>query len=197
MDLALFDFDGTITVSDTWAPFVRFATPRARLLLGQVLLSPVAIGYRVGLMSASKGRQMVARVAFQGEDAKRVRELGVEYASTALPAVERPSAIERIDWHKAQGDQVVVVSASLDVYIRPWCENRGIEFICTTLEERAGRLTGRYVEGDCCGAEKTRRIRQRYELDRYEVIYAYGDSGEDRQMLALAHKKYYQWQEIS
>ena len=68
--------------------------------------------------------------------------------------------------------------------------------ICTTLEERRGRLTGRYVHGDCCGAEKALRILQRYELDRYSHVYAYGDSGEDREMLALAHRKYYRWKEI-
>jgi hypothetical protein len=30
MDLALFDFDGTITTGDTFTPFLRFAIPRRR-----------------------------------------------------------------------------------------------------------------------------------------------------------------------
>ena len=45
------------------------------------------------------------------------------------------------------------------------------------------------------GAEKARRIAERYPLDRYTTIYAYGDTSEDREMLSLAHKKYYRWQE--
>ena len=115
---------------------------------------------------------------------------------TVLPSTLRPRALERLEWHRSQGDRIVVVSASLDVYIAPWCAERGLEFICTTLEERDGRLTGRYVDGDCCGPEKARRIRARCDLGRYSVIYAYGDSGEDREMMALAHKKFYRWQEI-
>jgi len=91
----------------------------------------------------------------------------------------------------------VVVSGSLDVYLGPWCERHGMEYICTTLEERGGWLTGRYVHGDCSGAEKVRRILQRYQLARYPLVYAYGDSAEDREMLELAHKKYYRWREIS
>ncbi len=197
MNLALFDFDGTITVSDTWSPFIRFATRPPRLLAGQVLLSPITIGYLLGAVSASRGRRMVARVAFRGVDAARVRKLGAEYASTVLPSVVRPAAFDRIEWHRAQGDRVVVVSASLDAYIRPWCERHGIEHLCTTLEERAGRLTGRYVDGDCCGAEKARRIRQQYDLRQYGVVYAYGDTDEDAQMLALGHKKWYRWQEMA
>lgn len=195
-DLALFDFDGTITVSDTWAPFIRFATPRPRLLAGQALLSPVTLGYLLGAVSASTGRRVVARTAFQGADVKRMRELGAEYAATVLPGVVRQSALERIEWHKRQEDDVVIVSASLDVYIRPWCEAHGVQYICTTLEDRAGRLTGRCVDGDCSGAEKARRIQQRYDLSRYGVVYAYGDSDEDAQMLALAHRKWYRWREM-
>src|SRR3982074_1150699 len=76
-----------------------------------------------------------------------------------LPANARQAALERIEWHTSQGDDVVVVSASLDVYLGPWCEGRGLDYVCTTLEERLGRLTGRCAEGDCSGAEKVRRIR--------------------------------------
>src|SRR5580765_7966030 len=143
MNLALFDFDGTITSSDTWTPFMRFAVRPARLLVGQVLLAPVVVGHRLGMITASRGREMAARVAFQGEEAAAMHQLGAEYATTALPAALRQSAQERIEWHKAQGDEVVVVSASLDVYLGPWCERQGLDCICTTLEERGGRLTGR------------------------------------------------------
>jgi haloacid dehalogenase-like hydrolase len=65
MDLALFDFDGTITTTDTWTPFMRLAVRPARLAAGQVLLSPVVIGYKLGMISASRGRQVAARVGFQ------------------------------------------------------------------------------------------------------------------------------------
>lgn len=197
MHLALFDFDGTITSGDTWTPFMRFAVRPVRLLLGTVLLGPVAVGHRLGMLSASQGRQVAARVGFQGENASGVRQLGAEYASQVLPGTVRRSALERVEWHKAQGDDVVVVSAALDVYLGPWCERRGLDYICTTLEERRGRLTGRYAHGDCCGAEKALRILKRYELGRYSHVYAYGDSGEDREMLELAHRKYYRWKEIA
>jgi len=197
MNLALFDFDGTITESDTWTPFMRFAVSPAKMLVGHVLLTPVVVGYRLGLVSASSGRQVAARIGFQGRQAAAVRQLGVEYAATVLPALIRQSALECIEWHRSQRDTVVIVSASLNVYLGPWCERSGIDYICSTLEERSGRLTGRYVEGDCSGAEKVRRIVQRYQVARYPTVFAFGDSGEDREMLELAHKKYYRWREIS
>ena len=92
---------------------------------------------------------------------------------------------------------MVVVSASLDVYLVEWCESAGVDLICTVLEEVDGTLTGRYQHGDCCGGEKVRRISQRYDLTRYSAVYAYGDTAEDREMLELADQKFYRWKAIT
>ena len=197
VDLALFDFDGTITSSDSWTPFMRFATPPLRLAAGRALLLPVLAGYRLGTVSASKGPEIAARVAFQGQRAAVVLERGNEYATITLPHTVRPRALKRIEWHRSRGDHVVVVSASLDVYLAPWCRAQGLDLIYTVLEERNGRLTGRYVEGDCVEEEKARRIRERYELTRYATVYTYGDSVEDREMIECASQKYFRWQLIS
>lgn len=56
--------------------------------------------------------------------------------------------------------------------------------------------TYRYVGGDCCGTEKSERISRRYTLTEYPTIYAYGDTDEDHDMLAIADRRYLRWQEI-
>jgi phosphatidylglycerophosphatase C len=196
VNLALFDFDGTITERDTFSGFLRFAVRRHRIVLGMLPLSPVIFCYRLGLMPADRARPIVSRVGFQGELADSIRQAGRRYAADVLPEVTRKKALERIRWHQDQGDTVVVVSASLDVYLQPWSDSIGVELICTELEERNGRLTGRYCHGDCSGPAKVRRILRRYDLSRYPVIYAYGDTTDDREMLALAHRKFYRWREI-
>lgn len=143
MDLALFDFDGTITASDSYSGFLRFAVPRHRVVLGLPLLAPALVSHRLGLIPARAARPIVSAAAFRVERVARIRELGRRYAAEVLPGVVRPRALERIRWHQARGDAVVVVSASLDVYLRPWCNHHGVEVICTELEERNGILTGR------------------------------------------------------
>jgi phosphatidylglycerophosphatase C len=191
MNLALFDFDGTITVNDTFSEFLRVAVTPARVVAAMGALAPVGLAYRCQWISASRARPMVARFVFQGRRAALVRELGTRYASDYLPKVVRRRALERIAWHKREGDLVVVVSASLDVYLAPWCDALGVRRVCTELEERNGRLTGKYRFADCSGGEKVRRILAEYEPSRYPVIYAYGDTLEDREMLGIAHRKYY------
>ncbi len=196
MNLALFDFDGTITTSDSFSEFVRFAIRPARIPLACFVAGPIVLAYRLRLLGAPRVRPLVARAAFAGEPAQRLRELGARYASERLPLALRKRAIERIDWHRRRGDDVVVVSAALDVYLRPWCEAAGLRCICTELEERHGRMTGKYLHGDCSGIEKARRVLQQYSPAAYGDVYAYGDTSEDREMLAIALHKYFRWREV-
>ncbi|MGH9158809.1 MAG: HAD family hydrolase [Vicinamibacteraceae bacterium] len=196
MDLALFDFDGTITTKGTYPGFVSFALRRRRKILGGIILGPLIAAYQARLVSDHVIRTAVSRVGFWGEDPDRLRRFGERYAEEVLPGLIRPVALERIAWHKAQADRVVVVSGSLDVYLEPWCRALGLDVICTQLETRDGRLTGRYVRGDCCGEEKARRIRERYRLSEYGTLYAYGDTEDDREMLAMAPRKYFRWNEV-
>ncbi|MBI1875920.1 MAG: HAD-IB family hydrolase [Acidobacteria bacterium] len=196
MNLALFDFDGTITTGDTFTPFLRFAIGARRAVLGGLLISPVVIANRFRLISTTKTRPIVARAGFQGVAADTVRALGRRYATEVLPTLVEPKAMERLQWHRSQRDTVAIVSAGLDVYLQPWCEVHGVQLICSELEERDGRMTGRYRRGDCSGPTKARLIRATFDLAGFENVYAYGDTAEDREMLALANKKYYRWKEI-
>jgi phosphatidylglycerophosphatase C len=196
MDLALFDFDGTITTKGTYPGFVSFAVRPRRKVVGGIILSPLIVGYRSRLVSDRTMRIAMSRIGFRGEQPDRLRRLGKQYAKEILPNLIRPVALERIAWHKARGDRVVVVSASLDVYLEPWCRSFGVDVMCTQLETSEGRVTGRYVRGDCCGEVKARRIRERYALSEYGAIYAYGDTEEDRQMLEMANRIFFRWQEV-
>jgi phosphatidylglycerophosphatase C len=53
MNLALFDFDGTITRGDTWTPFLRYSATRPRIAAA-VLLSPLIVAYKAGWISARR-----------------------------------------------------------------------------------------------------------------------------------------------
>ena len=68
---------------------------------------------------------------------------------------------------------------------------KGIELIATKLEFKAGKLTGKFATNNCYGAEKSHRIKELFDLELYDYIYAYGDSRGDKEMLALADESFY------
>ena len=195
-DLALFDFDHTITHADSFGRFIReLATPQ-QLAAAKWTVGPWLAGYRLGLVSAGQLRARVLKLAFRGRREDEVRERGARHAEQVLPALLRPEMMQRIAWHRQRGDTVVLVSASLDVYLQPWCERHGLELLCNRLEARDGVLTGRYHDGDC-GPDKVQRIRARYDVDAYPQVHAYGDSREDLGMLALARQRWYRGRQVA
>ena len=195
MNLALFDFDGTITTREMFVDFIRFAVSPGRWALGTVVLAPLVVGYRLGIVPANTLRATVVRFAFTGVSSADAQRAGKRFSDTVLPAVVRPAALERIQWHQAQGDTVVVVSGALDIYLRYWCDQHGIGLICSQLEIEGGTLTGRYQGRQCVSAEKPRRVLEQFNLREFPVVYAYGDTREDLDLLSIANRKVYGWQE--
>ncbi|GHA80729.1 HAD family hydrolase [Cognatilysobacter bugurensis] len=197
MDLALFDFDHTITTRDTFTDFIHCALSPRRIAFGRALLTPTIVGYRLGVVSSNAIRSQVVRVAFSGDEHARVQEIAHTYARTALPRVARPDMMRAIERHQEAGDTVAVVSASLDLYLAEWCRMHDVQLLCSSLEARDGRLTGRFAGAQCDFDEKARRVRATFDLGAYKRIHAYGDSPGDRAMLALAHRRVFQGQEIT
>ena len=197
MNLALFDFDGTITTREMFPDFMRFAVTPRRLAIGKVALAPLVVGYRMGMVPGNMVRSSIVHFGFRGVAEATVRQAGAVFAQTLLSGVVRPQAAERIRWHQTRGDRVVVVSGSLDFYLAPWCQTQGVDLLCSRLETIDGRLTGRYAGEQCVGEVKASLVRAHYDLGAFENVYAYGDTHEDLQMLALADKKYFRWQEAS
>lgn len=197
MNLALFDFDGTITTREMFRPFIEYAVSRRRRLLGGAVLAPMVAGYKLGLVAPNLMRRSAIQLGFGGVPVAHALARGAEFAREVLPGVMKDIALQRIRWHQAQGDRVVVVSGGLDVYLSHWCQAHALDLLCSRLEVRDGRLTGRYAGAQCVNAEKPRRVREAYDLDAYPVIYAYGDTPEDRDLLGLAHRRYYQWQAVA
>ena len=189
--IVFFDFDGTITTDDSLLKFIRFVVGDRRFLLGLVVLSPMLVLYKLKLIPNYKAKQYMLSWFFKGMSKDAFLKVANEYSLVHIDKILRPKAIEKINWHKNQGHKVVVVSASIECWLRPWCEKNGLECIGTKLEIKDDIVTGKLLSKNCYGVEKVNRIKEIYNLKDFEYIYSYGDSSGDKQMLELAHEKFY------
>ncbi len=197
MNLALFDFDGTITTKDTFTDFLYFASSPIRIKLAKLILFSVILGYKFGIITPEKARQIAAYFAFKGRSFEELSGIGKTYSQTIIHNYLRSKAMDQIKWHKDQGDMVVVVSASLNIYLEVWCNTQDIHLICTQLEVKNNKATGKFLPTGCSGKEKVRRVKKQYDLENYNTIYAYGDTKEDNEMLQIADVKYFRWKAVS
>ncbi|SDD40982.1 HAD family hydrolase [Aquimonas voraii] len=196
-DLALFDFDGTLTTCETFPVFLKRVLPRSRLRAGWLRLWPLVLGYRLRLVSGTRLRSAIVRLGFTGADREALEREGVRFAADYLPGVLRPEAMARLLWHRQRGDRVVIVSGGLGTYLRPWAAAQGLELLCSELETVDGRCTGVFAGAQCVGAEKARRVRGHIDLAAYAEVHAYGDTPEDAELLALADHRHYRGRRMS
>lgn len=189
--LALFDFDGTLTRKDSLPDFIRFAVGTPRMLVGAVRMVPVLFAYGAKIVDNGSAKEKVLSHFFSGWEMNHLEAIGTNYAVSRIPRILRAGALERIEWHCGEEHVVAVVSASPGIWLKAWTDSQGIQLICTRLEEKDGRFSGRYDGVNCHGVEKVRRIRECFDLGSFERIYAYGDTQGDRPMLELADEAFY------
>ena len=184
--VAAFDFDRTLIEGDSFAPFLASVVGRRAFATAVIRSTPaLGLGAKRDVMKAA----LIARL-LKGYPYAELQERGEAFARQ-LSARVRPFMQERLGWHRARGHQLVLVSASLDVYLLPLGNQLGFHgILATRLEvDEGGRLTGRLNGANVRRAEKAARLRLwlKQELDgaRYE-LWAYGDSVGDRELLAMA-----------
>lgn len=191
MNLALFDFDGTLTSKDSLPDFIQYAVGKPAYYFGLALLIPVLLGYFSGLIRNDIAKQKLMARYFKGWSLDRFKQVASDYSRSEIDRIIRQQAIEKLNWHQQQGDRVIVVSASMEDWLKPWCDNKGVELLATRLNTENSIISGKFATPNCHGEEKVNRIKALLNLSDYDRVFAYGDSSGDTEMLAIADESYY------
>lgn len=191
MNLAIFDFDGTITDRDSFKDFIIFTHGWGKMLLGILVLSPVLFLYLIRCLSSSRTKEFVITYFYRGWNKERLQQMGETYAQDRLPQIVKQSALDRITWHQSKGDRVVVVSASPEIYLHPWCARQGFELLATRLQFHEEKITGKIDGKNCVKEEKVNRLKEYLDLTSFGHITAYGDSAGDNGLRRIAHEFHY------
>lgn len=187
--VAVFDFDGTLTTKDTLLEFIKFARGKRKFYLGFLLYSPILVLMKLHLYPNWKAKEKIFSYYFRGMNFQNFQELGKSFASV-IDDIRREPVIDIMKKHIAEGHDVYVISASIEEWVKPWCEQNKIkEVLGTQIEVDAkGQITGKFHSKNCYGQEKVNRFLEVEPAREEYYLYAYGDSRGDRDMLALANE---------
>lgn len=190
-----FDFDGTLTTSDTLLEFIKYAKGRGRFLMVFLMYSPLLVLMKLHLYPNWKAKQQIFAHLFAGMRIEKFDALCRGFAEESQHLL-RPKSITLMHEALVAGAQVFIVSASIDNWVRPFFDIRnlkGVQVLGTQIEVEDGKLTGRFKSNNCYGKEKVHRITEAlksFERSEYE-IEAFGDSRGDKEMLAFADKGHF------
>lgn len=125
-----------------------------------------------------------------GWEEQKVREIAQHGLESVLMPTIYAEARELIEWHKAQGHHVIIISASARQLVEPIAAELGVDHVVATeLEVIDGVFTGN-LPFFCKGAQKAQAIVDLTTAKGYDLknSYAYSDSITDLPMLeAVGH----------
>ena len=186
LPIVAFDFDGTLTVRDSFMAFLRWRAGAVGFALGLVRLTPAALTY---LIHRDRGRikSAATSVFLKSTPRSRLEADARRFAEARAAHLVRPDARAAWTEWRARGARLVIVTASPTAIVAPFAAALGAdELIGTELAYDAqDRVTGAFATPNCRGAEKVKRLEARFGPGlRLEA--AYGDTSGDREMLAIA-----------
>ncbi len=184
--LAIFDLDGTITRRDTFLPYLRGWSRRhpGRRRHWQELRAIVRFLFN----GRDRGqlKSDLLRSCMRGATQAEVDHWTAEFVGDLDDASLYPGAVAAIERHRAAGDRLVLLSASVDLYVPQIGRRFGFdETICTGVAWRAGRLDGALTTPNRRADEKRRCVETLRGRFPGIVVAAYGNSGSDLAHLAI------------
>lgn len=208
VQVAAFDFDGTLTHGGSvWQFLVTVAGARRVGVSAIPLLAKLVRAALFGGRAADDAKEALFRRTLRGLSIDEVAPVAANFGRSHYVRRARADVRRRLEWHRARGDRLVVVSASPELYVRAAAQSLGVDdVVATRLEvDHAGLLTGGYDGENCRGAQKLVRIEEwmrasgisPYVGEGYDApsvvassvgpfLWAYGNSAGDLPLLEAA-----------
>ena len=187
--IVAFDFDGTLTIRDSFTEFLRWRAGAGGWALGLVKMAPALAAYA---RDRDRGRIKAASVRefLKGVPRAQLEQDADAFAGQVWPGFMRYDALAAWKEWGAKGAHRVIVTASPETTVAPFARRLGAEALLGTplVFDGDDRVTGAFASPNCRGEEKVRRLRAIYGED-VRLAAAYGDTSGDTEMLAIADEK--------
>lgn len=184
--IVAFDFDGTLTVRDSFTAFLRWRAGARGWAKGMLSLASAVATYA---RDRDRGRIKAASVRAFLKDVRRTTlDADAEaFAAEAWDGLMRPDALACWNDWGVRGAYRVIVTASPETTVAPFARRLGAEALLGTplVFDDRDRVTGAFASPNCRSEEKVRRLRAVYG-ENMRLAAAYGDTSGDTEMLAIA-----------
>ena len=180
VSIAVFDLDGTLTQRDTFLPYLRGWLRRHPRRRSSWLTLAALCRYAFGGRDRGRLKSDLIRWLMAGATRAEVADWSREFVDGLDDGILCAGALEALQRHRRAGDRLVLLSASLDLYVPLIGERFGFdETICTGVAWRDGRLDGALTTPNRRAQEKLRCIESLRARYPGSTIAAYGNSGSD------------------
>ena len=190
--LYLFDFDGTLTYKDTMFLYLKFYNSM-KFYVQFVKHIPLFVLLKLKLADAEKVKKSFISSILKGESRTKIEKKSQSFFEKYQDEIFRVNALEFINNIDRTQTESYIVSASLDIWVKPFAEKLKMKLLSTRAEFKNDIFTGNFIGKNCNGPEKVKRIIETVNERKFDKIIAFGDTSGDREMLSWADKSHFEF----
>ena len=187
--IAVFDLDGTITRRDTMLPYLGGWLRRHPRRLRRLWALPGPLLRFIVDQDRGRLKSALIRLAMGGAARCEVEDWSRAFVAGMDERQLCPGALAALARHRADGDRLLLLSASVDLYVPALAERMGFdEVICTGVAWRGDALDGALTTPNRRAAEKLRCVRELRSRHPGASCAAYGNARSDLAHLAAVEQ---------
>ncbi|WP_415326187.1 HAD family hydrolase [Chryseobacterium sp. MMS23-Vi53] len=190
--LYCFDFDGTLTYKDTMFMYLKFYDS-TKFRLQFLKHVPLFVLLKLKLAETEKVKKSFIGSILKGQTQEKIERKSKEFFEEHYPKIVRENALDFIQNIDRDHTQSLLVTASLDIWAKPFADAFKMQLVATKAEFKDGVFTGNFIGKNCNGKEKLVRIKAEITDNKYDKIIAFGDTSGDKVMLKWANEGHYQF----
>ncbi len=189
MRIAVFDFDRTLFRKDTIIELAKYFYMKKVVHPGYFISQLYyTICYSMKMLSTKQYKEKFLGF-LNNLNEKDVLNLLDEFWKYYFPSFFNELLLKEIHSLKARGINIVVVTASPGVFVKPVLKYLEIDYlIATSMVFDHGKVS---IQGNNCrGQEKIARLKQTFNLGTTKIVAAYSDNKDDIELLKMADVGY-------
>jgi HAD superfamily hydrolase (TIGR01490 family) len=186
--LVVFDLDGTLTRGDTYVRYLFGYLVRHPWRFGRVLHLPwFVLQFYLGRITNTVLKEKFLSACLGGLERPVLLRWTETFLDKLFASGFREGGLITLDQHQKRGDVLVLLTASLDLYVDQVGSRLGFHHvICSRVEWQGNNLSGRLSGPNRYGAEKVRCLQALKKQYRGYTVIAYADHHSDIPLLQLA-----------
>lgn len=186
-EVYLFDFDGTITKSDSMFSFLKFHIGGFRFMIRLLRFAPYLFFGLLKGRSRKDLKERMLQIFLRNNSREELLEKSLLHFQSKGVSLIRPAALSFLQGLDRNKSSIVIVTASLDIWVEPFARFLNAELIATkSLFSADGYFMG--IDGNNCSHdEKVVCLAERYDWQSFSgKKFAFGNSSGDAAMYAFA-----------
>jgi phosphatidylglycerophosphatase C len=177
MNIVFFDFDGTLTIRDTLRPYANYLARKNKAYHKLFIFYSFYLLYRLGLISDKGFKEIFLKLFIAGKDIQLVEKDIRSFKRDILQNLINNTVLEKLITHVVGRDEVYIVSANFDFFLKTCLEEWKLAGIISTETAKEGsHVTGRIIGDTCKGENKMKKIVAILGEEVLEKAIAYGDA---------------------